>query len=458
MAKVVDVAEVIEKQPIGRFTIGLIVASWLATFFDGYDMMVISFTSKYLMHDFSLTKVMLGNVLTAAVAGTFFGSMAFGYLGDRIGRRPAILISTGAFGLLTCAVALAASYEQLIALRFLNGLALGGAVPLVWALNVEFVPRRFRARVVTLIMLGFGFGATSAGPLARLLIPHFGWQGVFWFGGIASLAAALLLLVFLPESLRYMARTGAAAHRIARTLKRMAPAVALPTDAAFTVADESAHRERFRPSLLFRGELKLITPLIWAAFLASSFSTYFLTSWGPLILENMGFGADGAAWLSAGNSLCGAIGGLAIMGFTDHKGTISISVLPAVAIPLLLLAGLAPIGLGVFLVLSLTLSVFLGGGHYAIQSIIGMFYPSTLRASGSGWAGSVAKIGSMMGPFVGGYILSMGLPLRAPYALLAVCPTLFLLCIVAIGLIERRLRRSGAAPAAAAALEAAPAE
>jgi AAHS family 4-hydroxybenzoate transporter-like MFS transporter len=356
-------------------------------------------------------------------------------------------------------VALAHSYPQLIVLRFLNGLALGGAVPLVWALNVEFVPKRFRARVVTLIMLGFGFGSTCAGPLARLLIPHFGWQGVFWFGGVASLAATLLLLVFLPESLRYMARTGAAAHRIARTLTRFAPAVSLPTDVSFVVADESAERERFRPSMLFRGELKLVTPLIWGAFLASSFSTYFLTSWGPLILENMGFGADGAAWLSAGNSLCGAIGGLSIMAFTDHKGAISIAVLPAIAVPLLLVAGLAPIGLSVFLVLSLTLSVFLGGGHYAIQSIIGMFYPSTLRASGSGWAGSVAKIGSMMGPFVGGYVLSMGLPLRAPYALLAVCPSLFLLCVLGIGIIERRLRRAGSAsPAAAPALEPAPAE
>ena len=112
---------------------------------------------------------------------------------------------------------------------------------------------------------------------------------------------------------------------------------------------------------------------------------------------------------------------------------------------LTLIAGLAPVGLSVFLVLSLCLSVFLGGGHYAIQSIIGIFYPSTLRASGSGWAGSVAKIGSMLGPLVGGYVLSMGLPLRAPYALLAICPSLFLLCVLGIGVIERRLRRAEAA-------------
>ena len=155
----VDVAQVIERQPLGAFTIALIVVSWLVTFFDGYDMLVISYTSKYLIHDFHLTKVMLGYVMTSAVAGTFFGSMLFGYLGDRIGRRPAILISTASFSVLTTAVVLAQSYPQLMGLRFVNGIALGGAVPLVWALNVEFVPKRFRARAVTLIMLGFGFGA-----------------------------------------------------------------------------------------------------------------------------------------------------------------------------------------------------------------------------------------------------------------------------------------------------------
>ena len=108
------------------------------------------------------------------------------------------------------------------------------------------------------------------------------------------------------------------------------------------------------------------------------------------------------------------------------------------------IAGLAPMGLGVFLVLSLVLSVFLGGGHYAIQSIIGMFYPSTIRASGSGWAGSVAKIGSMSGPVIGGYVLSTSLPLKNTYALLAVCPAVFAVCALCIGIIARRQHREDA--------------
>src|SRR5471030_2597908 len=148
----VNVAELIEGQKLGRFAIGLITASWLVTFFDGYDMTVISFTSKYLSNDFHLTKLMLGNVFSIGIFGTLIGGLAFGYLGDRIGRRPSIVISTAAFSVLTSAIALAHSYPQLLALRLLNGIALGGAIPLIWALTIEYAPRRLRARVITLIM------------------------------------------------------------------------------------------------------------------------------------------------------------------------------------------------------------------------------------------------------------------------------------------------------------------
>ena len=449
----VDVAEVIESQPVGRFTVGLIVTCWLVTFFDGFDMTVISFTSKYLSHDFQLTPVMLGNVFSAGIFGTLIGGLIFGYLGDRIGRRPSIIIATGGFSVLTVAIAFAQSYPQLLVMRFFNGVTLGGAIPLLWALSIEYAPKRLRARVVTLIMLGYGFGVSFSGPIARMLIPHFGWQGVFWFGGLASLVSTLLLLLVLPESLRYLTSRQAPPRKIARILSRLAPALQLPADARFVLSDEAATgKPRFEPSMLFRGELKRITPLIWMAFIASSLSTYFLTTWGPLVLEEMGFSADHAAWLTAGNSLCGACGALVIMNFTDRRGPISIAALPTIAVPLLLVAGLAPMGLGVFLALSLCLSVFLGGGHYAVQSIAGIFYPSAYRANGAGWAGSIAKIGSIAAPLIGAQVLSTSLPVKNTYALLAICPAVFGLCILLIGLIDRRLRRTGVTDASAPAL------
>ncbi len=440
----IDVAEVIERQPIGPFTIRLVLLSWLVIFFDGYDMTSISFTSKYLMKAFELDKTALGYVLSVGIFGLMLGGVCFGWLGDRIGRRPSVVLATFTFSLLTAATGFAQTHEQLLVLRFLDGVALGGAVPLLWALNIEYVPRRFRARVVTLILLGYGFGVAFAGPIARGLIGPLGWPGVFWFGGAASLISGVLLLAWLPESLRFMVSKGAAPARIAAMFRRMAPSVALPDGATFDLSDETARaaKQPFRPNVLFRGRLALITPLVWIAYIASSLSTYFLTTWGPLVLEDMGFGANGAAWVTFANSLCGAIGGLAIMGFTDRKGPISIAALPAIAVPLLLVAGLAPMGLNLFFPLSLCLSVFLGGSHYAIQSIVGLFYPSAYRANGAGWAGSVGKVGSVAAPIIGAMVLARVAP-RTTYALLAACPAVLGICVVLIGLIDRGMRASG---------------
>src|SRR6185369_11417702 len=127
---------------------------------------------------------------SSGIAGTFFGAFLFGFLGDRTGRRPTIIAATTLFGLLTLLLAMASSYWQFLVLRFLNGLALGGALPLVWALSVEYVATRYRATIVTLIMLGYGIGVSAAGPISVALTPMFGWESVFVFGGVASLVSA----------------------------------------------------------------------------------------------------------------------------------------------------------------------------------------------------------------------------------------------------------------------------
>ncbi|MEO6338632.1 MAG: MFS transporter [Caulobacteraceae bacterium] len=442
-ATAVDVTALIEDRKLGWFAIRVIVMSWLVTFFDGFDMNVIAFTSKYLQSAFTIDAKQLGNVFSIGLVGALLGGFLFGFIGDRFGRRPAIILATGAFSVLTVALAMVQSYPQLLVLRFFNGLALGGALPLVWALNVEFVPRRSRATVVTIIMLGYSFGVATAGPIARLLLPKFGWPSVFIFGGVASGVATLLLLAGLPESLRYLTTRANRQGAILDTIRKMNIPGAFDHATRFILADEDpAQKRRFHAAQLFEGKLKWLTPFLWAAYIASSMSTFFLTSWGPLVLEGLGFNANHAAWLSTVNSVCSATGGLLLMRFTDRYGPVCVAVLPLLAIPLLLTAGLAPVGLSVFIVFLVGIAVCLGGSHYGVTSIIPLFYPSSIRANGAGWGSAMGKIGSVLGPFIGGYVISSSLPVRNIYALLAVCPTIFASCILAIGWLERREARS----------------
>src|SRR5689334_6593380 len=140
---VIDVSQVIERQRLRWFVVRLILVSWLVTFFDGYDMNVIAFAAPYMKEAYRLDNSMLSYVFSSGIAGTFFGGFLFGFLGDRIGRRPTIIAATALFGVLTLLLATAATYWQLLILRFLNGLALGGALPLIWALSIEYVATRY---------------------------------------------------------------------------------------------------------------------------------------------------------------------------------------------------------------------------------------------------------------------------------------------------------------------------
>jgi MFS transporter, AAHS family, 4-hydroxybenzoate transporter len=115
-------------------------------------------------------------------------------------------------------------------------------------------------------------------------------------------------------------------------------------------------------------------------------------------------------------------------------------VLPLIAIPLLLLIGLLPLSPHAFLILSICAASVVGGEQFGILSIAGIYYNSAIRANGGGWATSVAKVGGITGPIIGGYVLSSGLPIVRSFAILAICPVILALCAAGIGVIVRRRR------------------
>ena len=437
---VFDVSQAIERQKLGRFLIGLVVISWIITFFDGFDSQAIAFAAPYLSTQYHLDRIMMGNIFSMGLVGTLIGGFGFGYLGDRIGRRLAIILATAAFGLLTLAFVLADGYASLLALRLIDGIALGGMLPLAWALNIEYAPKRYRSTVVTVIMIGYSVGIALGGPTANWLIPQYGWQSLFFVGGALSLVAALALVLMLPESARFLASKGLEPQRVADLLRRLT-GEEVPTDAQFVVADEIGQAKDFNPALLFRDQLRLITPLLWLAYIASSITVFFLATWTPLVFEALNFTRSQAALAGSVNAAAGAVGGLLLMRFTDNMGAIAITAMPLVAVPLLLIAAFVDVGHDGFLALFALIALFLIGGHLGLHSIAGIFYPSAYRGNGAGWATLVAKIGSITGPFAAGVILSTSLPVRDIFAVLAICPAVFVVCIFIVGRIHSSMLR-----------------
>jgi AAHS family 4-hydroxybenzoate transporter-like MFS transporter len=435
----IDVSEIIERQKLSGFLIGLVVLSWLITFFDGFDTNLISFAAPYFASGYHLSRVQLGNIFAMGLLGTLIGGFILGYLGDRIGRRPTVILATAAFGVLTMCFTFASGYWSLFTLRLVSGIPLGGMLPLAWALNMEYVPKRYRSTVVTVIMMGFSVGTGFGGPIAVWLIPKFGWKAVFVLGGALSLLSALILFFVLPESIRFLASKGLDPRRITAVLSRIAPGQTFPPEVSYVVGDEPTVKKDFKPALLFRGELLKITPLVWLAYIASSFAVYFIVNWTPLVFEALRFSRTEAATAASLTSLMGAVGGLLLMRFTDQHGARAITVMPVITMILLLLASFVSFPHGAFLVLNALIGFFLIGGHFGVLSVCGVFYPSAYRANGAGWASSMSKIGSVAGPLVGGIILSTSLPVRNIFAVLAVCPAIFAICIYTVGRIHSRI-------------------
>lgn len=161
---VFDVVPVIENQRIGRFWVGLFAVAWLVTFLDGFDLQIISFAGRYLQKDFALSNTQLGTLGTVGVVGTLIGGIAMAWFGDRWGRKPSIAVSVAGFGVFMVLFALATDYTQLIVLRLLTGLFIGGALPLVWALVSEFAPARLRSTSIVVVMVGYSLAVRRADP------------------------------------------------------------------------------------------------------------------------------------------------------------------------------------------------------------------------------------------------------------------------------------------------------
>ncbi|MBV9563320.1 MAG: MFS transporter [Bradyrhizobium sp.] len=438
---IIDVTGVIERQRRNRLVLTVITLSTLMMFLDGYDLQAMAFAAPSIVRSWGIDKAALGIVFSAGLFGILVGGLVFGYLGDRIGRRLAILASALVFGGFTLAAAWAETTTHLIVLRFLAGLGIGGLSPLCYSLNLEYAPNRFRGTVVAIIMVGYVAGASVGGFIAAGLVPIFGWPIVFWIGGVLPLAAAVLCFFTLPESVKFLVANDREPQEVARILNLIEPGLAARADSRFVIHEEAqtgGSGLAAKLVALFDGRLAVVTPVLWFAYIASSMTMFFLNSWTPILAEASGHTPAQAALGLTVLSLGGAIGGLTAGRVLDRFGVIAIAILPLVAAPLVASLGFGGLGDSTFFAALLGAGFFVIGGHQGLNSTVGLFYPSANRATAVGWALSVAKIGSISGPLIGGFLLAGHTPLGTLFLLAAMPPVVVACCVLVLGMSQRR--------------------
>mgnify|MGYP003583622679 CR=1 FL=1 len=450
----IDVSSVLRGATFTRFHLWLLILSSTVTFFDGLDFSLISYTLPYIRDEMSLSQASMGYVSAAAFVGQMIGSLFGSYMADILGRRPVILICTVLSAILTFITGFAQTPETLMILRLIGGLAIGGLLAPAWSLNIETMPASMRATAVTIIMLGFSTGASAAGWITNFIAPVWGWHYVFFVCGGLTLVLAVVLQFTLPESLRWMVAKGKGKELILPALRRFNTDPALDRAESFYLSDERAAGDKSSPAAmfreLFRGWLVYITPLIWLGYFCSSFAIYLKASFGVLFLEELGMTVKDATWLGSITGIAGAIGGAALLAFTEKRGPGWITIAPLLGIPFSLAIGLGVVlNTGWFIPAIVISSIMVGAGHAAVISITSIYYPSAVRATGGGWASFMAKFASVAAPIVGAhYFLGSDQAVLNGYLFSAGCLAGVIICLLLLAQFAKRLKAEQTATAA----------
>jgi MFS transporter, AAHS family, 4-hydroxybenzoate transporter len=407
--KTVDVGAVLDEGQFGGYQKLLVFATAMTIILDGFDNQVMGGAIPVLMREWHKTRADFGYVLTAGMIGMMVGGAIGGYLGDKIGRRNALLGSVITFGILTIGVAFATDVTTLIALRFLAGLGLGGAMPTATAISSEYVPRRKRPVAVTLTVICVPLGGAFAGWIGGYILPRYGWRVLFGVGGALPLLLAAFLFKVLPESPRYLASLQARWGELRALLGKLGHHV--DADAAFVDSHEKATRKA-SVAELFVPEFRADTIALLACFLFCFFGAYMGTNWVPSMLDRAKFDVGTASYgLLAWN--------LGVLVFA----LIAAFVIPRIGsrITMLVLAAGSVAGCATLAIMNITpaevVPVFImlgvtGGLVNATQTtmyaLAANVYPTSIRGTGVGTTVAFGRIGGVLSPIVGAPVLDRG--------------------------------------------------
>jgi AAHS family 4-hydroxybenzoate transporter-like MFS transporter len=433
---VVDVPGLFDAQRVSLLQKRLLFLCFVVIAIDGFDTAIIGFIAPAIRAEWQLGVAQLGPLFAAGLFGLMLGAFAVGPLADRYGRKTMLVVSMVVFGAASLAASYGTGLTSLIAMRFVTGLGLGGAMPMTITLASEFCPAPRRASLVTLMFCGFTLGSAMGGLIAARVLPDFGWRVLLLGGGMAPLALVPVLIALLPESVRFLVMRGNADARIAGVLRRIAPTAdfrgARFVDAAVSTGSPVAQ--------LFQSGLLKGTLLLWLAFFSSLLVVYLMTNWMPTLLQQAaGASLADAAVIGAMYQLGGTLGAVLVGRLMDrfepHRVLFASYLTGAAWIVL--------ISLSTDRRWLMTLAVFvagacISGGQVGGNALSAAFYPTNSRATGVAWANGVGRGGSIVGSLLGGVMLGFGWPATTVYALVAIPAVASAVALGTLGLLSRR--------------------
>ena len=358
----------------------------LAVMMDGFDAQAMGFVAPSLLAEWHITRGALSPILSSGLVGMLAGALLFGPLGDRLGRKRVLVLCTLWFACGSLLTARAHTVETMLWLRLATGFGLGGAMPNATALTAEYMPRRLRATGVMLMFCGFSMGAAIGGFVAAGIINRYGWPAVFIVGGILPCITSLFLLG-LPESIRFL----------------------------------QERKTGFPVTQLFTEGRARTTMLLWVMFFMSLLDLYFLNSWLPTVIHDAGVALQQAIVITAMFQVGGTAAAIVVGRVVDRQ--MSYGVLTWVylgAAVCVFLIGLVNGAAAIETAAVFAAGFCVIGGQTCSNSLAAESYPTAVRSTGVGWALGIGRIGSIVGPILGGLLLSFDWGMRRVFLAAAV--------------------------------------
>jgi benzoate transport len=400
-----DPRETLAKSPMCWLQILAVIITIGLNGLDGFDALSMSFALPGVATEWGVKPGELGVLASMGLIGMALGSLLLGGVADRIGRRNTTL---GCLVLMTFGMFMATGAKSVVDLsvyRVLTGLGIGGLLAAINAIAAEYANTRRRDFSVAIMSIGYPVGAVLGGMVVGELLKTHNWRSVFYFGGAVTAVFIPLVLLFVPESVYWLVRKqpAGALQKVNKAMARMghAAVTSLPTIAADV--RKRSFSDVFTPAYL------AITVLVSVTYFFHVTTFYYIVTWAPKIVVNMGFTASQGArvlvWANVGGALGGVILGLLSQRFALKPLTITTMVLGCIAV---FIFGRSPhelVALSAFIIAS---GFFTNAAISGMYAIFAKAFPTHVRASGTGVAIGIGRGGSVIAPIIAGYLFQAG--------------------------------------------------
>ncbi|QTW19899.1 MFS transporter [Comamonas kerstersii] len=396
----VNVQAVLNEHPFSRFQWVIFALCFTIVLLDGFDTAAIGYIAPSLISEWGISKPALAPVLSAALFGLAAGAVASGPLADRFGRKAVLLASVLVMGLACLVSGWSHSIEELTIWRFVTGVGLGAAMPNAVTLMSEYCPDARRSMLTNAMFCGFPLGSALGGFLAAWMIPNFGWRSVLILGGIAPLVLLVLLVLLLPESVRYMLAKGYDVQRI-RAVMQSITGKSLQSVQRFVMTEhKQVEQGQSGLAVVLSKRYALGSVMLWIAYFMGLVIFYALMNWMPVLFKEGGLDPKTATLVAALFPL-GGVGAIFCGWLMDRFNATAVIAggyaLTAVSIWWI---GQSAGNLGGLVAVVFIAGTIMNTAQSSMPALAAGFYPTSGRATGVAWMLGIGRFGGIAGSFL----------------------------------------------------------